>query len=540
MKILSNLLIGLSLTYSVSALAATYYVSSSGNDSNNGLSPSSPWKTPSKVSAQVLTPGTKVYFKGGEIFPGKIELTSVDAGNAGNPVTIGSYGSGSAIITSSVNQSGLSVYNTAGLIVEDLIFKGPGGSTTAAGMDFYSDTPGNLKHQFIKVSNVEVSDYMVGIQFGSYTASSPETGFKDVLVEDSKVHHNIDKGIQTYGYWDGTQTYLAHSDVTFRRIEAYENAGIPNHPKHTGNGIMMGQTESGLIEYCIAHNNGANNSSNSEGPIGIWAWDSIKIFIQHNFSHHNKTGSSKDGGGFDLDGGVKMSVMQYNYSLENDGAGYLVYQFSNSNPGSDNIVRYNISENDGVKNNYAGIMVGGNSPNDKMENVEIYNNTVYNSQHASGIAFQLLNTNVENINVRNNIFATSGNVDLIKSPVTSKIKFQGNNYYSYTGSLNIRWGSTNHSTIASWQAQTPAIEKVNGVNVGTWSHPKFKNPGARIMFTNPNLIPTLDSYELLSGGPMIDLGLDLWTSFGVDPGQIDFQGNSNYNGSAPDRGAVEY
>ena len=49
------------------------------------------------------------------------------------------------------------------------------------------------------------------------------------------------------------------------------------------------------------------------------------------------------------------SVMQYNYSHDNDGAGYGLYQGSTSAPWSNNVVRYNISQNDGRKNGYGAI-----------------------------------------------------------------------------------------------------------------------------------------------------------------------------------------
>ena len=47
---------------------------------------------------------------------------------------------------------------------------------------------------------------------------------------------------------------------------------------------------------------------------------------------------------------MKNSVMQYNYSHDNDGAGYLLAQFTYAREFTNNIVRYNISENDGRKN----------------------------------------------------------------------------------------------------------------------------------------------------------------------------------------------
>jgi len=71
----------------------TYYVSNTdGNDSNNGTSPSTPWKTISKVNTTSLSPGDSVLFKRGDTFYGTI--IPHNSGTSGNPITYSSYGSG--------------------------------------------------------------------------------------------------------------------------------------------------------------------------------------------------------------------------------------------------------------------------------------------------------------------------------------------------------------------------------------------------------------------------------------------------------------
>jgi hypothetical protein len=47
--------------------ATTYYVdATNGNDRNNGLSPSTPWKTIAKVNASRFQPGNQILIKRGE------------------------------------------------------------------------------------------------------------------------------------------------------------------------------------------------------------------------------------------------------------------------------------------------------------------------------------------------------------------------------------------------------------------------------------------------------------------------------------------
>ncbi|MBQ8818602.1 MAG: hypothetical protein IJZ83_08500 [Clostridia bacterium] len=70
----------------IPAGATVYYVSNSGNDSNNGTSPSSAWKTLDKVSSANISSGSYVCFERGGIFRGKI---TAKAG-----VTYTAYGTG--------------------------------------------------------------------------------------------------------------------------------------------------------------------------------------------------------------------------------------------------------------------------------------------------------------------------------------------------------------------------------------------------------------------------------------------------------------
>ncbi len=56
------------LTFTPSLYAATYYVdATSGQDTNNGLSETTPWKTTAKVNASTFKPGNQILFSGGDL-----------------------------------------------------------------------------------------------------------------------------------------------------------------------------------------------------------------------------------------------------------------------------------------------------------------------------------------------------------------------------------------------------------------------------------------------------------------------------------------
>ena len=80
--------------FSFIASAKDYYISSTGNDSSDGLSSSTPWRTISKVNAasSSFNPGDRILFKRNDVFYGTLKISK--SGLSGNPITISSYGSG--------------------------------------------------------------------------------------------------------------------------------------------------------------------------------------------------------------------------------------------------------------------------------------------------------------------------------------------------------------------------------------------------------------------------------------------------------------
>lgn len=72
--------------------ATTYYVSAAGNDANSGTSPSQAIRSLGRASGLNLQPGDSVLLERGATFSGKLAVWK--NGSAGNPITIGAYGSG--------------------------------------------------------------------------------------------------------------------------------------------------------------------------------------------------------------------------------------------------------------------------------------------------------------------------------------------------------------------------------------------------------------------------------------------------------------
>jgi hypothetical protein len=326
-------------------------------------------------------------------------------------------------------------------------------------------------------------------------------------------------GCSSVGNYCFTNVYVGHSRF-------HDNPGI-DIPEQTGNGLFFKDVDGGTIEHCRAYNNGTLNRNAGGGPVGLWALFSKRVVIQFNESYGNKSNNA-DGGGFDLDGGVTNSIMQYNYSHDNHGAGYLLWEFGDVMLSKGNIVRYNISQNDsqGVQNGfYGGIHLGLNGV--RMSDAQIYGNTVYMGR-GPGPAL-VAEGNLENIRVHNNIFMTAGaDVIRVRPNNASAVTLQGNNYWNTSGNIRYNWMGTSYFDLGSWRSASQQ-ERLNNEDTGFQVDPRLQAPGQG----------GTAAYMLRGDSPLIDRGVDL-SAIGINPGWRDFYGSTLPQGPRWDIGAHEF
>jgi hypothetical protein len=237
------------------ALATTYYISPSGNDANSGKSPGLAWKTVGNVNSLDLKPGDTVLFQAGETFSGNLYFDSGDGNVPGNPVVISSYGGGRATLNAG-DGFGISGYNTQGFHISDLIVTGSGMNTnTRTGIEWYVDVPGDKRFADVRLERIEVQKFgKVGVRIGAWNGN---TGYDDMLLQDLVVHDNLHDGIQLYGY--PAPVGYPHKGLVIRGCAAYRNPGIADPKSIKGNGIVVSNVDSAIIEYCVAYENGEAN-----------------------------------------------------------------------------------------------------------------------------------------------------------------------------------------------------------------------------------------------------------------------------------------
>ncbi|PVY38525.1 right-handed parallel beta-helix repeat-containing protein [Pontibacter virosus] len=533
--------IGLYLCTAPYTLAHTYYISFKGDDANSGSSPASAWRTIERVNGHRYTSGDTILFEGGSVFKGGLYFHPANTATATAPVVVSSFGEGRATIDAGISY-GFYAHNVAGIEIRYLNFRGSGYTrNTNHGILFYNDLPGDVKLPHIVIDQVEVSGFRKsGITLGAWNGNS---GFRDARITKAVVHDIDSVGINTYGEFDHTKTGYAHQNIYIGQCHVYKIYGLILPDKHSGSGIVLSDVDGGTVEHSVVHTSGMQNK-NCGGPIGIWAWDANDIIIQYNEAYNMSAGSGCDGGGFDLDGGVTNSVMQYNYSHDNDGAGFLIAQFEWARPMRNNIIRYNISENDGRKNDYKGITLWVEN-HDKGGNLDllVYNNTIFADSaiapSGGGVFFK--SGGHHNVRFFNNIFySRNGAPMVVAADTTMDVSFHHNAYFSENGRYTFVWGDVRYTSLPDFQAAT-GQETMSGSPTGMVADPQLQAPGMAGTLGYPLDLKTLrDRYSPQKKSPLIDQGIAVPLPPSFAPATEDIFGNQIESTAAPDLGAVAY
>lgn len=532
-------------------VATAYYVdNSAGADTNPGTQ-ALPWKTLTKVNAGRYNPGDSINFQGGQTFTlatavacgAGAQATTVDlcfnasnlSGTATTPVVIQSYGAGQATIQATGNSAAFMAYNIGGFTLQNLVFAGSGATTPMAanawgGVLIENDLSGNVRLDGVTVSHLSVHGFANdGLSLQGLAGSSGYlnlnisyiTAYNNTGGTDGNGGAGID--LQAAPNRGNGATNAAYQSVTIDHCYAHDNSGFGT-AAWTGEGIHLSNVNGGVVQYSLAANNGA---SGADG-FGIDVADSNSVTIQYSESYGQVTNNSFDGGGFNFDGGVSNSTMQYNYSHDNNGPGFHLYSFNDGTitGSSGNIVRYNISQNDANKASigYGGITLNSSA---NLTGAQVYGNDIYASNTTSLGAIGVTGPSASTIgaNISNNILYALSGVTLVSSKgadaTPASVVFTGNDYYT-PGSFSIKWGAnagTSYASLSAWQGA--GQEKVSGSPVGTTGNPNLTNPGGG---TTANATPgppssQASAYKITSGSAASNAGVAI-----TSPGLNDFFG----------------
>jgi hypothetical protein len=313
-----------------------YYISPSGNDANNGLSPATAWRSIERVNRETFRPGDRILFESDGTWYG--QLSPAGSGTREKKIFIGSYGNGKRPVINIGESTGAAIT----LIGQSW--------WEIDGLELTSGAPPRLRSRRNgitarakeggSIAGITVRECYIHDVWGQVGGAATSTMIlisgadEEVLVENNIIRRCDKIGIHVIG----------KKNVVVRG-NRLENLG--------GDGIIVFQADRGLIEHNIVENSclrtgdphldtGDDNRYDWwPHTAAIWIAHCNETIMQFNEVYHTgRQAGNGDGQAFDFDFGCKNCILQYNYSRDN--AGFLLIMDNTDR----NIARYNISENE--------------------------------------------------------------------------------------------------------------------------------------------------------------------------------------------------
>jgi len=396
----------------------TYYVSNSGDNSNNGTSTVTAWQTLSKIDslAGTFVGGDSILLKRGDTWNETFFIFNVH-GASGNPITFGAYDSGARPVVDGQNTRTFAVH---------------------------INTSTHFVLQDIHATNA-VSD-------GVYAVAGAGD-VSDVLIQRVLSDLNGRDGFGAEGN-PGTGNV---DDYTCRDCEAYKNGragffalnitlGAVGLHYYTSKSTYSGQAE-------------ASHGFSGSSANGVHYHTSEAAFTNYDPDTGTPTFLS-EGIGFAFDDLSSSGSIEFCYSHDNFGAGVALAHQADGNVASYNLI---------VRNGGQGLVVNGNSAG--SDNPLIYGNTIAdNGSHG----IEIFDPSAGAL-IKNNILASNGGfgIQFSASGVTG-YAVATNIIYGNTGDSNNVTGATGTISASpafvgsgdySLRASSPAIDA--GINLGS-------------------------------------------------------------------------
>ena len=430
-----------------------FYVSSSGDDANDGLSENSAIKTLEAVNKLDLIPGDSVLFRKGDTFEGEIRFSNV-RGVDGNPITFASYGSGDNKPIIESDSTVILFEKCDNIVVRDLQVNVNGidrlaeNSECITGIYFSYPFVGNEKYKNVyicdnTVKGNGVSNNIMGITVDGTertVASTPSNVLTTCYITGNEVSYVGRSGIHSGGWLTNETVNQNQSKLDYYRDFHFDN----NYVHHVGcMGVYIVACTDSTINRNLIHDTGIYDENQlMEGECGIMALGTENCQIMFNECYNifdQNTGY--DAMGIDIDWNTNNVLVQYNYLHDCEGSGIGTMANQNSF-----IVNNRIERAQGATNHTASIQVTNytskydavNKDWHSVKNLLIANNLIIHDQPNKNLfSVKPSNGDIEfegNSFVNNHCIYTGEKIDSFKwvyiDPELTWYKFRANKWYS--------------------------------------------------------------------------------------------------------------
>ena len=343
-----------------------------------------------------------------------------------------------------------------------------------------------IKNCYVHHVNGEVGGKETGGIHVYVLGNVTKTKYDNLIIENNVISHVGGVGIANQSSWGSINTddYFPWTNFIIRG----------NKVEYTGrNGIIVRYAQNPIVEY-----NKVAFSSRFDTGHSIFNFNTVDCIVQYNEAYGNTSNNPDDidHGGFDADYNSRGTIIQYNYSHDNNWFCGIMRRPYNT----DITIRYNISQNE-----LLGAFLYGFPTEKGVKDVKIYNNTCYFGK-GKGIR----------------VFVEAG-----KIRIPTETSFWNNIFYFED---TAEWGfEPDETCVFENNLYYNLIPKGKNAITGD---PLFINPGSGgtdIDMTDPN---RLAGYHLQKESPAINTGKTV-----QENGFFDFQGNHIVG--KPDLGAFE-
>jgi hypothetical protein len=351
------------------ARGVTRYVDCSAATSGDG-SRRSPWNDLATANATALAPGDRLLLRRGATCAGPLAPTA--AGSSEQPVQIGAYGAGPRPRVAGDEQDAVLLRNTSHTILRDLEVTNSGAEARRRGVHVVAD--GQLVED-VTVRGLYVHDVdgdLAKDSGGSAGIQVDVSGggrFDGLVIERNRIADVSRSGIFVVAGsgtrplagepWPGASTNVV---VRSNRITRTGGDGI----------VAIGTVGAVLEDNVVSTGNLRGHDFTQPDRVcnaGIWTFDANDTLIQRNEVFDMRF-SGCDGTGFDVDYAQDGTIVQYNYSHDNEG-GFILLCTDDQPRRAE--VRFNLSVDDGFAVTTSPCKfpsIGG------YEGVRFYNNTI--------------------------------------------------------------------------------------------------------------------------------------------------------------------